>query len=70
MSELNLPGPNRQACSRRHMGLGPSPIQPQGFLDHVPVLGYRTVREVARDHEDLLGQAELKKGEGLVIEHG
>ena len=34
------------------------------------MLGYRTVREVARDHEDLLGQAELKKGEGLVIEHG
>ena len=52
------------------MGLGPSPIQPQGFLDHVPVLGYRTVREMARDHEDLLVRAELKKGEGLVLEHG
>ena len=45
------------------MGLGPSPIQPQGFLEHVPGLGRRTVREVARAHEDLLVRAELKKGE-------
>ncbi len=36
-------------------------------LEHVPVLGYRTVREVARNHDDLLVRAELKKGEGLVF---
>ncbi len=36
-------------------------------LEHVPVLGYHTVREVARNHDDLMVRAELKKGEGLVF---
>lgn len=33
---------------------------------HVPVTGYYTIWSVARDHEDLITRAELKKAEGLV----
>ncbi|KAK4034343.1 hypothetical protein C8A01DRAFT_39168 [Parachaetomium inaequale] len=38
-------------------------------LKHVPVLGYRTIPSVARNHQDLVVRAELKKGEGLVFKN-
>ncbi|KAH6856888.1 hypothetical protein B0I37DRAFT_301551 [Chaetomium sp. MPI-CAGE-AT-0009] len=38
-------------------------------LRHVPVLGYATLPSLARDREDLVVRAELKKGEGLVFKN-
>jgi RNA ligase (TIGR02306 family) len=36
-------------------------------LEHVPVLGYHTIRSIARNHNDLLCRANLHPDEGLVF---
>jgi hypothetical protein len=38
-------------------------------LKHVPVMGYHTIPSLARNHEDLIIRAELKKAEGLVYKN-
>lgn len=63
---IHTPGPVPGSSKRWH------PREVESFaaehgLEHVPVLGYRTVREVARHHEDLQVRADLKDGEGLVF---
>ncbi|KAK4185716.1 hypothetical protein QBC35DRAFT_388958, partial [Podospora australis] len=42
-------------------------VKTKPHLKHVPVLGYHTVRSIAKSHEELLTRAYLTHGEGLVF---
>jgi hypothetical protein len=60
------PGVPRAMVHKRWHPLRAESFAAEHGLQHVPVLGYHSLPEVAEEHGDLLARAELKKGEGLV----
>jgi hypothetical protein len=60
------PGVPRAMVHKRWHPLRAESFAAEHGLQHVPVLGYHRLPEVAEEHGDLLARAELKKGEGLV----